>query len=170
MPQVYCSLINNEPQEIPSDGEYHLLKFPYVGESYDPHVMHQTSTPETYLDDGAWREDPHSGLIWPKFPWEDGLGILEANVHWEDGDYTELRDRFVRDPLNLTTGYNSTATDHRAPSPGMQCFTKFHQIVVKKDVPLGLMVAQNGTGPRRVVHAQFKLSITKLLSPNDIGC
>jgi hypothetical protein len=147
-----CSLILSEPQSIPNDGGYHIVRFPYdvTGESYDAHGMHSEALP------GDWQADDRSGLIWPAV---SGWGELTANIHWESGNYSELRDRFVRDPLGLAGGYNSTGTDHRPPSPGMQRFTKRHSIFVYPGTPLALLVAHNASTPRKITHAQFKLAI-----------
>ncbi|WP_236700311.1 hypothetical protein [Allosalinactinospora lopnorensis] len=41
-----CSLIVDETQTIPGDGEYHLLRFPYGSESYDGHDMHPSEQPD----------------------------------------------------------------------------------------------------------------------------
>jgi len=152
---LVCSLITSEPQEIPPGG-YHVVRFPFGGgESYDAHGMHQMLQPDGYqITD--WQADDRAGLIWPTV---DGWGVLTANIHWEAGNYSELRDRFVRDPLGLSTGYDSTATDHRPPSPGMQCFTKQHQMFVHPGTPVALLVAHTDSSPRRVTHAQFKLAI-----------
>ena len=161
-----CSLILDGQQSIPADGSYHIVRFsPDVsGESYDAHGMHQQTQPDGYQVTD-WQTDDRSGLIWPAV---DGWGVLTANVHWEAGNYTELRDRFVRDPLNLTGQYppvgnspagNSTGTDHRPPSPGMQCFTKHHEFFVHPGMPLAFLVAHNASSPRKITHAQFKLAI-----------
>lgn len=152
-----CSLILNGTQSIPADGDYHIVRFSHetVGESYDGHGMHQQTQPDGYQI-ADWQTDDRSGLIWPAV---DGWGVLTANIHWESGTYTELRDRFVRDPLDLSTGYNSTATDHRPPSPGMQCFTKQHQMFVHPGTPVSLLVAQNAGSARKITHAQLKLAI-----------
>ena len=151
-----CSLISNHHRSIPGDGEYHILRFPFgTGESYDEHGMHQMQQPDGY-EITDWENDDRSGLIWPAV---DGWGELTANIHWEDGGYTELRDRFVRDPLDLSSGPDSTATDHRPPSPGMQCFTKNHGIFVHPGTTLALLVAHNDSRSRSVVHSQFKLAI-----------
>lgn len=152
-----CSLILNGQQSIPNDGGYHVVRFSdeVSGESYDAHGMHQQTQPDGYQVTD-WQTDDRAGLIWPAV---HGWGVLTANVHWESGNYSELRDRFVRDPLGLSTGYDSTATDHRPPSPGMQCFTKQHQMFVHPDVPLSFLVAHNASSPRKVTHAQFKLAI-----------
>lgn len=174
------SLINNEPQKI-SSGGYRLLRFPYRGESYDRHGMHAAHQPDGGVS--AFPDD-RSALIWPS---RKGLGLLEANIHWEAASvgidlpdipgipdwmkkghrYTELRDRFVRDPLDLMQGEpgdegeggNSTATDHRALTPGGQFYTKCHMMFVHPDVPLAAMVAHNANESVKVTHAQFKLAI-----------
>ena len=138
---MYCSLARYEPQEIPS-GPYTLLTFPDV------------SSDELSMGQGA------QGLILPAAA---GTGILELNIHWAAGDYTELRDVFVRDPYgstgNASLTDNRTGYDHRPPSPGIQCFDKLHMIKVEPGVPLGVYVSQNSGGTVSVTHAQFKLKI-----------
>ncbi|AXK31859.1 hypothetical protein DVA86_03550 [Streptomyces armeniacus] len=154
-----CSLIFDEDdhgrQEIPADDAYHVVRFPYGSrESYDVHNMHPYAQPD---GENSSFPDARSGLIWPA---AEGWGVLDAMVQWESGTYTEVRDQFVRDPLSLTDNpVDTTATDHRRPSPGMQCLTKQHSIFVHPGVPLGLRVAHNAGQPLRVVHAQFKLAI-----------
>lgn len=147
-----CSLITDEPQTIPVGG-YRVVRFPFGGESADGHGMHEAVQPDG-LPVASWKVDDRSGLIWPAV---SGWGVLTANVHWEAGDYTELRDRFVRDPLGEAP--DSTATDHRPPSPGIQCFTKQHQLFVHPGVPLAFLVAHNDSVARKITHAQFKLAI-----------
>lgn len=152
-----CSLKVDAPQVIPADGGYHIVRFPFgSAEPYDAYGMHQMAQPDGYqITD--WTTDDRSGLIWPAV---DGWGSLTAMVYWESGGYTELRDRFVRDPLGLSSGYDSTATEHRPPSPGMQCWHKSHELFVEVGMPLGLLVAHNDTVPRNVTLAEFKLAIT----------
>jgi hypothetical protein len=152
------SLKVDVPQSVPDDGQYHVVRFPYTAESYDPWGMHQPTQP----DGGAvtsWSKDDRSGLIWPETA---GWGVLTSLIYWEAGGYDELRDRFVRDPLG---DYDSTATDHRAPSPGIQCFTKHHEIFVRPDVPIALLVAHDATSARRVTLAEFKLAIHPVEEP-----
>jgi hypothetical protein len=146
------SLKVDSPQTIPADGAYHIVRFPYTGEPYDAYNMHDANQPGGYqvID---WATDDHSGLIWPKF---NGWGLLTALIQWEDGNYTELRDQFVRSPL---TAPDTTATDHRPPSPGQQFFTKHHEIFVNQTTPLALRVAHNDTTARRLTLAEFKLAI-----------
>jgi hypothetical protein len=150
---LVCSLITSEPQTIPVTSGYRVVRFPFGGESADGHGMHDPVPP---YDSPIvnWRTDDRSGLIWPAV---SGWGVLTANVHWEAGGYSELRDRFVRDPFGEEP--DSTATDHRSPSPGMQCFTKQHQLFVHPGVPLAFLVSHNDSVARKITHAQFKLAI-----------
>lgn len=152
-----CSLIVNEHQVVPDDGAYHVVRFPFgTAESSDEHRMHQVLQPDGHQIKN-WRTDDRAGLIWPS---ASGWGALTAMVQWEAGGYTELRDQFVRDPLGLTGDpADTTATDHRPPSRGMQCFTKHHELFVHPDTPLAIRVGHNDSRSRRMVHAQLKLAI-----------
>jgi hypothetical protein len=154
-----CSLIRGvaDPQTVPSGG-YHVLRFPFGGgESYDAHGMHQLEQPDGYIiSPDAWRLDDRSGLIWPTV---EGWAHLYALIYWEDGDYTELRDQYVRDPLGLSTGTDTTCTDHRPPSLGMQCFSKSHGVFVHPGTPVALRVSHNDGVPRKVTLAEFKMVI-----------
>lgn len=148
-----CSLKTDVPQSIPPGG-YHIVRFPFV-ESYDAHRMHDPAQPDgRKVTD--WKRDDRSGLIWPA---ADGWGSITAMIYWEDGGYTELRDRFVRDPLGLSTGADSTATEHRPPSPGQQFFHKHHEMFVHPGTPIALLVAHNDARPRRITLAELKLAI-----------
>ena len=135
MTNYYVSLINKDRQASPPN-QYILLNF--TEESEDEHLMHYEK----------------SGLILPCSP---GIGLLEANIHWESGDETEVCDGFDRNPL--TDAIDPTGYDHRAPSPGMQCITKLHTLKVRPDTPLGIRVRHNDKVWRDVTHAQFKLTI-----------
>ncbi|MFD8771466.1 hypothetical protein [Streptomyces sp. NPDC059916] len=152
-----CSLILKEPQTIPADGDYHVVRFPFgSGESSDVHGMHQMAQPDRHQITN-WRTDPRSGLIWPAV---DGWGSLTAMIFWEDGGYTELRDQFVRDPLRFTKDpENTTATDHRPRSPKTQHFTKHHEMFVHPQVPVALRVAHDDRTAQRITLAEFKLAI-----------
>ncbi|PRY00715.1 hypothetical protein [Allonocardiopsis opalescens] len=151
-----CSLILNEPQSVPGDGEYHIVRFPFGGgESYDAHGMHQAAQPDGHRI-ADWRADDRAGLIWPAV---GGWGSLTAMAYWADGSYTEVRDRFVRDPLGLSTGYDSTATEDRAASPGGQYAHKSHEMFVRPGTPIGFLVRHNAAGALDLTHAQFKLAI-----------
>lgn len=148
------SLKTNTVQAISPD-RWTVVRFPYTQESHDPLGMHDRPDPLGY-DVRDWQRDDRSGLIWPA---RDGWATLHALVQWEPGDYRELRDQFIRDPLNLADGADTTATDHRPPSPGMQCFTKTWSMFVRAGTPLALRVAQDDTRPRTLTLAEFKLSI-----------
>ncbi|MEK8169360.1 hypothetical protein NKH77_04805 [Streptomyces sp. M19] len=158
MPVNVCSLIRGgaEPQTV-APGAYHVVRFPFgAGESYDAEGMHQVNQPDGYQVTD-WKADDRAGLIWPS---ADGWASLTAMVQWEAGNYTELTDQFVRDPLGLTDNpMDTTATDHRPPSPGMQCFTKHHEIFVHPGIPLALRVGHNASASRKLVLAEFKLAI-----------
>ncbi|MFH9073458.1 hypothetical protein [Streptomyces alboflavus] len=151
-----CSLKTTGPQLI-DPGGYQVVRLPYGGgESYDPHGMHPAEQPDGYVV-GSWLAEDRAGLIWPAI---DGWGELRAMIQWEAGGYTELRDQVVRDPLGMTSDpADTTATDHRPPTPGMQCFTKAWSIFVHPGVPLALRVAHNDAGPRQLVLAELKLII-----------
>lgn len=153
-----CSLKVDTPQSIPAGSDYRVVRFPFgAAESIDEHGMHQMEQPDGYTVN-SWDSDDRSGLIWPS---RDGWGLLYAMVQWENGDYSELRDQFVRDPLRFTSDpENTTATDHRPPSPGMQCFTKNHAIYVHPETPIALRVTHNDNVARNLVLAELKLVIT----------
>ncbi|MFF1378187.1 hypothetical protein [Streptomyces sp. NPDC058308] len=165
MSVVICSLLwdaarhGRQTIRYDSDG-YHLVRFPYGAgdESYDPWHMHDPAK-------GGGRPskfpDARSGLIWPS---HDGWGLLSAMVFWEPSAKSiEYRSRYVRDPLGLTTGYDSTATADSAPSRGGQYRTYLWQLFVHPDTPLGLKVSARGVGDVKLatplMHAQFKLAI-----------
>jgi hypothetical protein len=144
------------PQPIAADGQYHTVRFPYDVESYDANGMHEAVQPDGYqvID---WRTDDRSGLIWPS---KDGWGTLTAVIQWQAGDYTELRDQFVRDPIGVTSNPNdTTATEHRPPTPGIQAFHKSHEIFVHPNTPLSLRVGHNASSTRTIIFAEFKLAI-----------
>ncbi|MER5945934.1 hypothetical protein ABT127_07715 [Streptomyces sp. NPDC001904] len=147
-----------------SDG-YHLVRFPYAAaeESYDPWNMHAPSAgggSSTY-------PDARSGLIWPS---HDGWGTLSALVFWAANDRaTEYRARFVRDPLNLSTGYDSTATTDIAATGGGQYRSYTWQMFVHPGTPVGLKVAARRGDTHlavRLALAEFKLAIeTEVIRP-----
>lgn len=143
-------------QSIPADGAYHLVRFPYGShESYDPDNMHAL----TRNGKDHPFSNQQSGLIWPALPpGKSAWAHLFAMVQWKPGNATEYRDRFVRDPLNLSSGTDSTCTEHRAPSPGMQCFAKSWAMWVSPETPIGLMVAHNAASSMQLDVCEFKLS------------
>lgn len=157
MTQHVCSLIfdatrDGGPQSVPAGGDYFLVRFPYgSAESYDPDNMHAEARDGT---SHPFPSDPASGLIWPA---GQAWGRLYAMIQWDGSSgsaATEFRDQFARDPLGTP---DTTCTEHRPPSPGMQCFAKTWGIFVSPDVPLGLRVTHNGSGAVNVVLAEFKL-------------
>jgi hypothetical protein len=140
------------PLTVPSGEDYHLVPFPYgSAESYDADDMHaETRDGDTH----PFPSDRASALIWPA---HEAWGRLYAMIQWEvaSGDEaTELRDQFARDPLG---DLDTTCTEHRRASPGMQCFAKAWAIFVSPAVPLGLRVAHDASGSLNVVLAEFKL-------------
>jgi hypothetical protein len=160
-----CSLKVERPQTVPAGGSYHLIRFPYVGteESYDPHNMHHPSQPDGVTS--AW-PDARSGLIWPA---ASGWGWLTGMVFWEAGSSGEYRARFARDPLNLTTGADTTATTDEAPTPGGQYRHYCHEMFVHPGTPIGLMVRHAASGGLDVTLAEFKLAISTDLAPLPTG-
>ncbi|MEU5192749.1 hypothetical protein AB0G86_01625 [Streptomyces scabiei] len=168
MPGVrVVSLKVDVPQSIPADGQYHLLKFPYDTESYDPWEMHNPLQPDAYrVPAASWQTQPRSGLVWPC--WPEGVpawGTVHALVYWEAGDYTEVRSRIVRDPLGLTSGYDSTCTEDHVASPGGQFRAKTWGLFVDGQVPLGLMVRHNASTAKTVTLAELKLVIQPVEEP-----
>ena len=153
-----CSLKNSQAQTIPPGDDYTVVRFPFdaAGESYDRYGMHQPDQPD---DVQATYADPRSGLIWPS---GDGWGSLTAMLHWEDGSYTETRDRFVRDPLGLFGTPDSTATEDHAATSGGNYHHKSHEMFVHPGTPVGLLVRHNSARPLRLTFAEFKLAIHSL--------
>jgi len=156
-----CSLKRDTPQLI-QPGGYTILRFPFgADESTDRFDMHQLAQPDGYVITD-WENDDRSGLIWPS---RSGWGHLYGMIQWEaasaTGGYTELRDQYVRDPLSLgsPTPNDTTATEHRAPTPGIQCYVKGHGLFVNPATPLALRVAHNDSVARNVILAEFKLAI-----------
>lgn len=134
----YASLVLYDDTPV-EGGKYRLLKFP------------ETSSDVLHMG-GADR--------YTIIPSREGVGLLELNIVWEEGDYSELRDVFVRDPFKVTKDPdNRTAYDHRPPSPGVQCFTKQHTLLVHPNVALGVYVYHDDVVPRSVTMAQLKLTI-----------
>src|SRR5690606_20383287 len=152
-----CSLKRATPQSIPANSPYTVVRVPFgSAESSDRFTMHQVNQPDGYVVT-SWDTDDRSGLIWPSTA---GWGTLYAMIQWEAGSYDELRDQFVRDPLGLTPSPNdTTATEHRPPSPGMQCWTKQWGIFVDPAVPLALRATHDAGVARDIVLAEFKLVI-----------
>jgi hypothetical protein len=157
MPSHFCSLKVDDPQSIRPNA-YTLIKFPYGNaESYDPENMHALTAPDGKQH--PYPKDPASGLIWPK---HEQVATVCALIFWESDDNrptddraTEYRDRIVRDPLGEA---DSTCSEHRRASRGMQCFAKTWVMLVRPSVPLGLMVAHNAADSLKVTLAEFKIA------------
>lgn len=150
-----CSLKVDRVQTAPAGDSYYLVRFPYGAdqESFDPHNMHPAAQPDGKTS--AW-PDTRSGLIWPSV---SGWASLTAMVFWEAGSGSEYRARFVRDPLGLTTGLDSTATTDDAATPGGQYRHYCHEIFVHPGTPLGLMVRHPAPGGLDITLAEFKVAI-----------
>ncbi|WP_031111521.1 hypothetical protein [Streptomyces sp. NRRL S-146] len=156
-----CSLKVDTPRLISPGTAYTIVRFPFgVAESTDRFEMHQAVQPDGYVV-SDWATDDRSGLIWPS---KAGWGHLHAMIQWEPASgaagYTELRDQYVRDPLGLTPNPNdTTATEHRTPTPGGQYFVKNHGVFVAPGTPVALRVTHNDAVPRLLTLAEFKLVI-----------
>lgn len=154
-----CSLKRDFSQLIQPGSTYQIVRFPFgAAEPTDEFGMHQIQQPDGYvIDAGNWDSDDRSGLIWPSV---DGWGTLQALIQWAvPSDASEYRDQFVRDPLEIYSPADTTATDHRPPTPGGQFWTKVWGIAVHPDVPLALRVTHNASAPLDLTLAEFKLVI-----------
>ena len=153
---LVCSLISNTPQTIQPGATYQVVRFPYDGESFDPVGMHEAEQPDGYtvVD---WATDDRSGLIWPTMR---GWGTLYAALQFADeSDATEYRSQFVRDPLNVSTGEDTTGTEHRAQTVGGEFWTRTWGLVVNSATPLAVRVTHNASAPQLLTLAEFKLVI-----------
>lgn len=153
MPDIVCSLKAGTPQAIPPGPGYTVVRFPFgAAESYDPLNMHPALQPDGVA---VGYGDARAGLIWPAHhAWAD----LHAMIHWEDGDYSEVRDRFVRDPLELYGPADSTCTQDHPATPGGQYLAKSWAMFVHPGVPVALSVRHNAKTSLKVTLAEFKLS------------
>jgi hypothetical protein len=150
-----CSLKIDTPQ-LMAPARFHIVRFPFgTAEPLDEYKMHQMAQPDGHQV-ADWRTEDRAGLIWPAV---DGWGVLSGMVRWEPGNYRETSTRFVRDPLGLSTGWDATATDERAPTPGTQRAITMWQMRVHPGTPIALQVCHDDTAPRRLLLAEFKLAI-----------
>ncbi len=156
MPDFVCSLTAPDPQLIPVGGAaYTVVRFPFgsPAESFDPLDMHPAAQPDGVITSYI---DPRAGLIWPT---HDAWARLDAMLQWDAGDYTELRDQFVRDPLSFTpAGPDTTCTQDRPPTPGGQYVAKSWPLFVHPGTPLAVAVRHNASRPVKLLFAEFKLS------------
>lgn len=162
MPDLVCSLKTAAPQTIPAGASYTLVRFPFeagTGESYDPADMHPTLQPDGVTVTSA---DSRAGLIWPA---HTAWARLDAMLQWEAGDYTEVRDRFTRDPLELFGPADSTCTEDHAVTPGGQYIAKSWAMFVHPGTPVALAVRHNAAAGVRLMLAEFKLSYRLDIDP-----
>lgn len=152
MTLVVCSLITAGSQSIPPNA-YTAIRFPFDAESSDSFNLHSKEQPDT--GSTVTVVDERASLIWPK---HTAWATLNGLVYLEEGDYTEFRTRFVRDPFNLTSGFDSTCTEDHAPSPGGQYVAKNWNMFVKPLTPVALMVKHNAPKAVAVSLAEFKVS------------
>ncbi|MEU6394275.1 hypothetical protein [Streptomyces sp. NPDC046939] len=170
MPVAVCSLkfesAHSGAQKIVYDSDgYHLVRFPYAAaeESYDPWKMHDPAA-----GGGASKyPDARSGLIWPS---HDGWATLSALLYWApDSRATEYRARFVRDPLNLSTRYDSTATTDISATGGGQYRSYTWQMFVHPGTPVGFKISARAGDTKIAVPitlAEFKMAIhTDVIRP-----
>lgn len=151
---VVCSLKTGGPQLIPpSSTDYVIVRFPFNGESDDKDGLHDIVQPDTHLSTSAGH--PRAGLIWPL---HTAWATLNGLMYWDHGDYTEIRSRFIRDPLRLTTGYDSTATEDDPPSVGGQYKIKSWNMWVHPMTPVALAVRHNSDRDQVLNLAEFKVS------------
>jgi hypothetical protein len=168
MPVDVCSLKVAIPQLIQPD-TWTIVRFPFdaTGESTDTLNMHSATRPAPGGPVADWSTDDRSGLIWPsRAGWGELKGIAQwaaAGAQLNPMDATEYRDQFVRNPLSYAgagPAVDTTATDHRPPTPGGQFFTKSWGIFVDPTVPLAMRVYHNASEALNLTLAEFKLSIT----------
>jgi len=151
---VVCSLKTGGPQTIPpSSTDYVIVRFPFNGESDDSDGLHDPVQPDTLQATTA--SHPRAGLIWPQ---HTAWATLNGLMYWDHGDYTEIRSRFIRDPLSLTTGYDSTATEDDPPSVGGQYKIKNWNMWVHPMTPVALAVRHNSRQDQYLSLAEFKVS------------
>lgn len=152
MTLVVSSLISAGTQSI-QPNQYTLLRFPFDNESADAFDLHPRVQPDT--GQSITVSDPRAGLIWPA---HTAWATLNALAYFEEDNYTEIRTRFTRDPLNLTTGEDSTCTQDHAPTPGGQYISKSWNIFVHPMTSIGFLVKHNASTSVAVTLAEFKLS------------
>lgn len=152
--EVACSLkFDTDQDQMIAPGDYQIVRFPFHPiESSDVYDLHPVIQPDT--GQSVTLSSPRSGLIWPSHArWATLWGLL----YWADGPYTEVRSRFTRDPLNLSSGYDSTATEDHNDTPGGQYRTKAWAAKVYPDTPWALMVRHNADVAVKLDFAEFKM-------------
>lgn len=152
--EVSCSLkFDTSQDQMIKPGDYQIVRFPFEPvESSDVHDLHPVVQPDT--GQSVTLASQRAGLIWPA---HSRWARLWALMYWADGPYTEVRSRFVRDPLNLSTGYDSTASEDSANSPGGQYKIKGWEAKMYPGTPWALMVWHNADVPVKLDFAEFKM-------------
>lgn len=158
-----CGLLTNEPQLIPNDNAWHIVRFPFEksadAEQSDEWFMHEANRRRGYVKFRVvdWQNDDRSGLIFPAI---QGYGRMNSMVHWDSA--ITSRSQFARDPLGYTTGLDTTRTiDHSGKFTGNNW-----EIMVRPRQPLALRVKNTSPAPATIVHAQFKLIIDTEIGRN----
>lgn len=151
--EVSCSLkFAADQNQVINTGDYQIVRFPFDVESSDIYDLHPVIQPDT--GETVTLSSQRSGLIWPA---HSRWARLWALMYWTDGPYTEVRSRFVRDPLNLSSGYDSTATEDDGKNVGGQYRTKAWEIKVYPGTPVALMVKHNASVPVTLDFAELKM-------------
>ncbi len=152
--EVACSLkFADDQDQLIQPGDYQIVRFPFGSvESSDTFDLHPIVQPDT--GQSITLSSPRAGLIWPA---HERWARLWALMYWADGPYTEVRSRFVRDPLNLSTGYDSTCTEDSAKTPGGQFISKSWEAKTVLGTPWALMVRHNASEAIRLDFAELKM-------------
>lgn len=152
--EVACSLkFDTDQDQWIQPGDYQIVRFPFHPiESSDVYDMHPIIQPDN--GQSITVASQRSGLIWPEHSqWARLWGLL----YWADGPYTEVRDRFVRDPLGLSSGYDSTCTEDHAKTGGGQYIAKAWEAKTYPGTPWALMVKHNASEAVKLDFAEFKM-------------
>lgn len=152
--EVSCSLkFDTDQDQWIQPGDYQIVRFPFGSvESSDVYDLHPVIQPDTQASTSL--SSQRAGLIWPK---HERWATLWGLMYWADGPYTEVRSRFVRDPLNLSSGYDSTCTEDDQSNPGGQYRAKSWAAKVYPGTPWALMVRHNASSAVKLDFAEFKM-------------
>lgn len=152
--EVSCSLkFADDQDQMIAPGDYQIVRFPFGSqESSDVFDLHPVIQPDT--GEPVTLSSPRAGLIWPA---HSRWARLWALMYWSDGPYTEVRSRYVRDPLGLSSGYDSTCTEDDGKNGGGQYRAKSWEIKTYPGTPIALMVRHNANVPVKLDFAEFKM-------------
>ncbi|MER5252939.1 hypothetical protein [Streptomyces sp. NPDC002855] len=152
-----CSLVMNAAQTVPSQSAYYNVRFDYETPTADHWEMHRPNQPDGGTSVSG---DERSSLIWPQVAgWATVIGYAVWNYNASWSATQEVRAQFCRDPLNLTTGADSTATVDDANTPGGQYKHYMHQMFVSPNTPVSFQLKHQSGVPAVISHAQFKMAI-----------